>query len=244
MIPFDMAPRPLEVPASGEPTIMVATGDEPRHVRFALRIQQAFGKDVIGWYQLTRQAKQGSTQTTLIHRAKHLVKRVLRRIPPGPSRSIFLEEIEQLRRHAVVEARVILSKDAHDEFFVRELLRLRPCFFLTLGGGLYGSEVLAAVRGVAINQQVEIRDLASQSVRKHGVVAIEVRDEFSAGFAQPHISCDGGGRMGVTDEANPGVASRRTSGRRRFVCGAIISEDEQLEIIEMTRQHALDRFRD
>ena len=161
MIPFDLAPRRLEVPAHTEPTIVVVTGAEPRHVRFALRMQQEFGADVVAWYQLTRAPTAPSPaaptppREPLLRRARHAVRRALGRTPPPatePPASIFLEDIEQLRAHAVVPARPLAASEANGDTFVRELRALRPCFLLTLGGGLYGRAVLESVRGLPINQ--------------------------------------------------------------------------------------------
>ncbi|AHG90554.1 formyl transferase domain protein [Gemmatirosa kalamazoonensis] len=163
MIPFDLAPRRLEVPAHTEPTIVVVTGAEPRHVRFALRMQQAFGTDVVAWYQLTRPPSAPPpappaappAPEPLLRRARRAVRRALGRRPPvapEPPASIFLEEIEVLRPHAVVPPRLLPASEANGDTFVRELRALRPCFLLTLGGGLYGRDVLESVRGLPINQ--------------------------------------------------------------------------------------------
>ncbi len=152
MIPFEIAPRMLELPGADEPTIVIATGDAPRHHRFALRLQQEFGTRVLAWYEFTGPPKPPAARRGLMQQARAVAKRLLRPAPAPPPGSIFLGEVAELRRHAVVEPRRITRADVLGEAFLRDLKTLKPFFFLTLGGPLYGPPVLGAIRGAAINQ--------------------------------------------------------------------------------------------
>lgn len=117
-------------------------------------MQQEFGERVVAWYQLASPPAAAPTveRPTMLRRAKSLAKRLLRRAPVVPPSSIFLAEVEYLRRFAVVAPRLIARGDVHGDAFREALASLRPFFFLTLGGELYGAPVLGTVRGAAINQ--------------------------------------------------------------------------------------------
>jgi folate-dependent phosphoribosylglycinamide formyltransferase PurN len=52
MLPPELTPRQIILPESDEHTIVIVTGKELRHRRFALRIIEAFGSDVVAWYEL------------------------------------------------------------------------------------------------------------------------------------------------------------------------------------------------
>lgn len=155
---------------------MLATGSEPRHVRFALRLQQEFGNDVVAWYRTSSSAKSSggkdgtkpaaasAASPNFLSRAKGLAKRIVA-APPAelaanarPARSmgadapsIFVTEVEQLQQYRLIEPTDLPPQDVN-AFLVSELTRLKPFFFLTLGGGLYSGDVLRCVRGIAINQ--------------------------------------------------------------------------------------------
>lgn len=62
MLPLALPPEMLILPAGGHRSIALITGDQLRHRRFALRIQQAFGDQVIAWFELSQQAPRRETQ--------------------------------------------------------------------------------------------------------------------------------------------------------------------------------------
>lgn len=150
MIPSEIEPRPIHLPTL-EGGIVIATGNEPRHRRFALRMQQEFGKRIVAWYEWRGPMPQPSLQSWRA-KLKHRAKLILGRIPPPVPASICVEEVERLRMHAHLEPIVRDMSEIRSERFLQEMEDLRPLLFLTLGGGLYPRAVLETVHGFAINQ--------------------------------------------------------------------------------------------
>lgn len=149
MIPSDLEAH-IVAPPNGNGTIVLATGNEPRHRRFALRIQQEFGNRVIAWYEW--QMAQAPLRKSLKSRMADAVRQKLGRIPPPPPPSMCIEEVERLAPFACVSPSLHPTSHINSQAFVAELQTLAPSFFLTLGGPLYPRSVLDAIPGLAINQ--------------------------------------------------------------------------------------------
>ncbi len=58
MFPPDLTPETITLPATDNHSIILITGNQLRHRRFALRMQQVFGELVVGWYELDRGARE------------------------------------------------------------------------------------------------------------------------------------------------------------------------------------------
>ncbi len=54
MHPPELSPERLQLPDTDNHSIVLITGNQLRHRRFALRMQQVFGEQVVGWYELDR----------------------------------------------------------------------------------------------------------------------------------------------------------------------------------------------
>lgn len=62
MYPLELEPTPLVPPPADDYSIVLITGGQLRHRRFALRLQQTFPGQVIAWFELDRSApRQGSS---------------------------------------------------------------------------------------------------------------------------------------------------------------------------------------
>ena len=65
-------------------------------------------------------------------------------------RHLFEMEVERLRKYQVVDPESV--SDPNSEEFVSRVREIDPYFFLSLGGPLYGKQLLATARGIALNQ--------------------------------------------------------------------------------------------
>ena len=65
---------------------------------------------------------------------------------------LFADELARLKRDHRLEPRDLNPADVATTRFVDELRKLDPYFFLSLGGPLYGRQILESVRGCPINQ--------------------------------------------------------------------------------------------
>ena len=181
MHPSELLPERLQLPATDNHGIVLITGKQLRHRRFALRMQQVFGELVVGWYELDRgtgkrkreggrggEEERGKLQrvASRIMRGDVLARgreRLLARrndnalrqyyaAQAGAEQALFGQEVAELEPSAVRQPVPIHPKDVNNPAFVQEIEALSPYFFLTLGGPLYKKPLLDAVRGVAINQ--------------------------------------------------------------------------------------------
>jgi len=181
MYPSELHPESLQLPETDDHSIVLITGNQLRHRRFALRVQQVFGERVVGWYQLDRGAGkrpddrakgQGGDIGTLRGKASRIMRvdvlargrdRLNRRrnqaairqyyaAQTAAEQALFGQEVEELEFSVVRQPVTINPKDVNSPAFVQEIEALSPYFFLTLGGPLYRKPLLDAVRGVAINQ--------------------------------------------------------------------------------------------
>lgn len=178
MIPHDLAPSELTLPPTTDHTIVLITeaiGGELPYERFALRMQQEFGSQVVAWFRY--RPKRSSARSSLPSRAVRFLRAEMREAYAKPSsilrwpgdawrivrerimghsplaaahERLFREEVEQLRRYGKIEP--IDVEDASSAEFIQQVKQLDPYFFLSLGGPLYKPELLRAVRGIALNQ--------------------------------------------------------------------------------------------
>lgn len=131
MVPHELEERRLVLPETTDHRIAIVTGTALRHRRFAYRIQQEFGSLVAAWFELGTGRPEPESQRIAEDR-------------------LFQSEVQELRDCAVVRSSAVA--DPGSEGFVEALTELDPYFLLSLGGPLYGAEVLDCARGIAINQ--------------------------------------------------------------------------------------------
>jgi hypothetical protein len=178
MIPAELEASMLSLPNTDSCRIVVITGSELRHDRFALRLQAEFPGLVVAWLQVggrhvpvaTRPVKSNrsppscsmlSSMTALGSRVRNSLKaRFARRAtaesaePPPTQKSVeqrmFGEEIGRLKKLSYIMPQVVRDPNAAETIaFVQSL---DPYFILTLGGAIYGKELRACARGLALNQ--------------------------------------------------------------------------------------------
>lgn len=174
MIPAELTPRKLKLPKKDLCNIVIFTGTQLRHDRFALRIQQEFGQLVVGWYQVKQrtghQDSRYSTAGRIIQKAKAVVRnpKKLFRTPQYLAQWIlnrysgtrvsqrqveellFGDEVRLLRENAHLEPRLV--SDPNSPEIVDSVKSLNPYFLLTLGGAIYRKPLLKCARGLALNQ--------------------------------------------------------------------------------------------
>ena len=176
MIPEELKGHELPLSRAKRYPIVVITGNELRHHRFALRIQEEFGEAVVAWIQV--QPPNVDNQCNNLFAAQFLSKLwsvvlnpnklsrvvpVLRRHIPGlsPSRRsrpsqreverLLLEkELERLRRTAHLKPRSVDNPNSQE--IVEWVRSLQPYFLLTLGGAIYDKPLLECVKGLTLNQ--------------------------------------------------------------------------------------------
>ena len=92
---------------------------------------------------------------------------------------------------------------------------------------------------------IQKRDLASQPVRQHDIVRIEIRDEFATGLAQPNIPCDRRGDVRMANDADPGITRRRPNCFRfRLIGAARVDEHDQFKVLKTACEYAFHCLRD
>jgi methionyl-tRNA formyltransferase len=172
MIPNELDGCSLEIPPVGDGAIVCITGRDPRHVRFALRLQQQFGERVKGWYQVVRPTNVDSELNNLSMRAQ--VRRIVsqlrhprefagkvkrsaqsrltrrRKGKPAVEAAFFEAEIRRLETAAVVEPKSV--EDPNDRATLDEIRGIEPFCLLTFGGAIYRKPLLELVRGLSLNQ--------------------------------------------------------------------------------------------
>ena len=165
MFPTELKSKVITLPETDDHSIVLVTGNDFRHRRFAYRLQKEFGDLVQVWYELDKDipvkyvaAGAGSKQAA---KPVELAKRKIRdeetakKLAESHNKSqakLFAEEIEDLKAYARLKPVGINPKDVLTEGFKDEVLKYNPYFFLTLGGPLYRKPLLESIRGAAINQ--------------------------------------------------------------------------------------------
>ena len=137
MIPAELEARIIDLPAADNCRIVIFTGTELRHDRFALRLQSEFPGLVAAWLQVVP-ASQG-------------VGFLRRTTPQGPvEQRLFGDEIERLRKAAYVAPTIVQNPNSIE--VIASIKALDPYFILTLGGSMYSKALCCSARGLALNQ--------------------------------------------------------------------------------------------
>ena len=168
MIPQELEPSTIELPTAEQYHIVVITGTELRHDRFALRLQAEFPGLVSAWFQVESSqrrrpaaVKMETSEESRSRFWRRLSRRVLRRTKPKKrnqsvksqqevERTLFAAEISRLRKVAYVAP--IKIKDPNSAEVISSIKMLAPYFILTLGGPIYTQELCACAAGLALNQ--------------------------------------------------------------------------------------------
>lgn len=171
MIPAEIEPTTLKLPPFDQPRIVVITGSAIRHTRFAMRVQAEFPGLVVAWLQVVPPPPASGTRPRrftrsnakralrLLSNPRPIVDAVLKRIrrlrnsrdsQQDAEQELFGAEILALQSKCYVQPTVVANPNAHEA--IENIRRLDPYFILTLGGAIYGKELRACARGLAINQ--------------------------------------------------------------------------------------------
>jgi len=107
MLPPELEPQTITLPQTDTHTIVVVTGKELRHRRFAYRMLQEFGEEVLAWYELdnnvspkvqTNTSPKPSTAQASSKREKIVAK--LKELPQTFVRYGFVSTLKKIRRLA------------------------------------------------------------------------------------------------------------------------------------------------
>jgi methionyl-tRNA formyltransferase len=178
MIPAELEASLLSLPNADSCRIVVITGSELRHDRFALRLQAEFPELVVAWLQIGRPHVPVATRpgkgrrspasrnmlasmTAFGSRMRNSLKaRLARRATapttgPRPTQDIveqrmFGDEIDVLKKLSYISPQAV--RDSNSAETIALVKALDPYFILTLGGAIYGKELRDCARGLALNQ--------------------------------------------------------------------------------------------
>ena len=179
MLPYELPLETWSPPMDGPQSIVILTGNALRHERFALRILDAFGKNVVGWYRIVpKSAAVGPTRSSVarlknwwhLHQSAHGSIEALKRFPQAFSYALKRREIlnrrasrqeseeERLfswevgRLKQRIQHKPVDLEKPNSAAFVDEMRKLNPWLILTLGGPLYKKRLLSTARAGVINQ--------------------------------------------------------------------------------------------
>lgn len=182
MLPADLPLVPWVPSPDGPRTIVVLTGRDLRHDRFALRMIEEFGDKVVAWYRLCPNAASvvsADPVSTQRERMLGLWRSMVQQHGTLGAAGQLPAQIRRLReRRRILRAREQRQRTVEKEMFGAEVERLgasshlqpvdvvdpnaasfveivrenSPWLLLTLGGPLYRRPLLAAARGGTINQ--------------------------------------------------------------------------------------------
>lgn len=177
MLPHDLKSSVKHLPVVDNPTIVIFTGTELRHDRFALKIINQFGSQVVGWYRINnkpnveKQSNLFPSADVLLRKVKRLVrlsrhpKELLKNIAQRATRlnrvtkrqtladlekEMFSNEIIRLQANSKVAPIDIIDPNAAE--IVEKIQSLAPYFILTLGGAKYSNDLIDCATGIALNQ--------------------------------------------------------------------------------------------
>jgi hypothetical protein len=179
MIPHELPAETIHLPATDRHTIVLVTGSSGSNLpyeRFALRMQQEFGSNVVAWFQCRPKSVQsvgssrlGRIKASLRTELRDTYRRPMRAFSwPGKFRRLFerhilkrdplvraqerlfADEVAYLRRSGKLEPIAVQDPDSPE--FCDRVRRLDPYFLLSLGGPLYSPALLQIPRGIALNQ--------------------------------------------------------------------------------------------
>jgi methionyl-tRNA formyltransferase len=179
MVPHELAPRELLLPATTDHSIVLFTADmgsQLPYERFALRMQQEFGTQVVAWFRYQRKPDHPGRESRAV-RIRRFLRQELKAARAAPmtvlswpaeavrmarerllgasplvaaQHRLFGEEVAQLRQFGRLES--IPVENPNSPEFIARLKTLSPYFFLSLGGPLFSPALLSTVRGIALNQ--------------------------------------------------------------------------------------------
>lgn len=157
MLPLELEKRIINLPETDNHSIVMITSNDLRHKRFAYRLQKEFGDLILVWYELSHDvpAKYAPAKPAAPKQVSKPVKPIIEKLKESYRQSqikLFAEEIEDLKAYSKLEPVKISWQDVHSEYFIDEIKKYNPYFFLTLGGPLYKKPLLDSIRGVTINQ--------------------------------------------------------------------------------------------
>ena len=138
MLPLELKKKVVNLPETDNHAIVLVTSKELRHQRFAYRLQKEFGDLVVAWYQLDNDVPAKGAPEAKPAAKKQPAKPVsafLKETAESYDRSqkkLFAKEVEELKADAKLTPIGINWKDMHAQYFIDEVKRLNPYFFLTL----------------------------------------------------------------------------------------------------------------
>lgn len=174
MIPAELEASMLCLPDDDNYRMVVVTGPQPRHDRFALRLQAEFPGLVVAWLQIRASRRMPGVNSHHADSRRHgrlrrtgsmlplmtaLGSRILnwttgRGSPPTSQRAVelqmFGQEIAKLKKFSYVTPKVVRNPNSTET--IAYVKSLEPYFIVTLGGAIYSKELRDCARGLALNQ--------------------------------------------------------------------------------------------
>jgi folate-dependent phosphoribosylglycinamide formyltransferase PurN len=161
--------------------IIIITGNQLRHKRFAYRMINEFGEQVKYWFQL-EPAKIKKKETNTLKKERKQFGEYLKKVQKFGMRNsfayiyrrylvkpesygqkiseaeekLFGAEVKHLKKNVHLEPERISIKDVNSTKFIARIQDIKPYFLLTLGGPLYKKRLIDGCRGAAINQHAGI----------------------------------------------------------------------------------------
>jgi hypothetical protein len=165
MRPHDLTPIRLPLPAGDRDSAVLLSGTHPRHLRLGYLLQRRFPGLLRRWWacpvpaDLSRRQRLTALAAALHRRVR---ARPLRRLLQlcwrwvasdalaRVEQRMFADELETMSSSAAVHPTTVASFDA--PALLAALDRVSPYFVLAFGGPPPGARLVAAARGLAINQ--------------------------------------------------------------------------------------------
>ena len=177
MYPHELNPQILNLPEAKDKSIVIITEGSLRHQRFALRLMETFGDQVIARFEMRRTFQQTNVAgNSLLQKLKQklntidtgnlTIKTAFNKLQQYLSQRkanvaidqwygaaenyLFKNEVERLKNKIQQEPEIISNPNTPE--FYEKMEALQPYFFISLGGPLYSKNILKHIRGCAINQ--------------------------------------------------------------------------------------------
>jgi methionyl-tRNA formyltransferase len=182
MIPAELQCKVIELPAAERCPIVLFTGPQLRHERFALRMQAEFPGLVVAWIQVAPPGEQHSRYG--IHDVLSPAIKFSRMLGSTEGRAVAIPHLRAAAKRAgqllfrSAKRKAESQADAERRLFGEEIKQLRktatltpicivdanseetiafvksldPYFVLTLGGAIYGRALCECAKGLALNQ--------------------------------------------------------------------------------------------
>lgn len=181
MYPIDLEHSIIPKPKHSNNKIIIMTGDRPRHIRFALKIQKHFPSLVSAWYEYDTNKKESieeiikkdnkwtinnypliktiiniknikDLKSKILRYNEHIILKAYKKEFNLFEEKLFENEINSLEKHQVVKKKKINTSKLKNINFIKTLKSYDAYFLLTLGGPLLKKEILNSINGLAINQ--------------------------------------------------------------------------------------------